>query len=323
MGIRTVGVEGTRFLINGEPFHFRGFALHEDHVTLGKGHSDAMMLRDLALLDGLGANSFRTSHYPYSESWLDQADERGIVVIDETAAVGLNMGIGGGIAGYQGYPTFSPGTINDRTRAVHERHLRELIARDKNHPCVVLWSVANEPESNTAASADYFRPIFAAAREADSTRPVGFVNVMEVPHGQCRLAEFADVYMVNRYYGWYLHTGDLANAEDALEAVLRRWADEGKPIIMTEYGADTMTGLHRLPGEPWSEGFQAEFLDTYHRVFDRIDAVIGEQVWCFADFVTTSGVHRVGGNRKGVFTRDRQPKLAAHAVRQRWTRAAE
>ena len=46
-----------------------------------------------------------------------------------------------------------------------------------------------------------------------------------------------------------------------------------------------------------------------HRVFDRIDAVVGEQVWNFADF-TTSGIMRVGGNKKGVFTRDRQPKAA-------------
>ena len=47
-----------------------------------------------------------------------------------------------------------------------------------------------------------------------------------------------------------------------------------------------------------------------HRVFDRIDAVVGEQVWNFADFATTSGIMRVGGNKKGVFTRDRRPKAA-------------
>jgi beta-glucuronidase len=55
-----------------------------------------------------------------------------------------------------------------------------------------------------------------------------------------------------------------------------------------------------------------------HHVFDSIDTVVGEQVWCFADFATTSGTVRVGGNKKGVFTRDRQPKAAAHALRRRW-----
>ena len=55
-----------------------------------------------------------------------------------------------------------------------------------------------------------------------------------------------------------------------------------------------------------------------HRVFDRIDAVVGEQMWNFADFATTSGIMRVGGNKKGAFTRDRQPKAAAFALRRRW-----
>jgi len=139
VGVRTVEVRGTEFLVNGEPFRFTGFGMHEDHPTLGKGHNDAFLVQDFALLDWIGANSFRTSHYPYSEDVLDLADRRGIVVIDETAAVGLNMGLGGGIFGAQGYRTFSDDTINDATQAVHAQAIRELIARDKNHPSVVLW----------------------------------------------------------------------------------------------------------------------------------------------------------------------------------------
>jgi len=71
---------------------------------------------------------------------------------------------------------------------------------------------------------------------------------------------------------------------------------------------------------PWSEEFQADLLDRYHAAFDRIDAVIGEQVWNFADFATSPSIVRVDGNRKGVFTRDRRPKMAAHRLRARWTR---
>ena len=73
-----------------------------------------------------------------------------------------------------------------------------------------------------------------------------------------------------------------------------------------------------MAGNPWSEEYQVEYLDMNHRVFDRIDAVVGEHVWNFADFTTTSGIMRVGGNKKGVFTRDRLPKAAAHALRRRW-----
>ncbi|MCW2802229.1 MAG: beta-glucuronidase [Propionibacteriaceae bacterium] len=322
VGIRTVRVDGIRFLINEEPFYFTGFGKHEDIPVIGKGHNNAFLVHDFELLDWVGANSFRTSHYPYSEDVLDYADRQGLVLIDETAAVGLNMGLGGGIFGGQGYTTFSPETANDVTQSVHAQAIRELIARDKNHPSVVLWSIANEPESETEAAENYFRPLFDVAREADPTRPVGFVNVMLAPHGTCRVSQFADVLMLNRYYGWYVNTGDLAAAEAAWEAELTAWAGDGKPIIITEYGADTYPGLHSVvAGSPWTEEYQVDYLEMNHRVFDRIDAVVGEQVWNFADFATTSGIMRVGGNKKGVFTRDRQPKAAAFALRRRWRKA--
>lgn len=323
VGVRTVEVRGTEFLVNGKPVYFRGFGMHEDHVTIGKQHCNASMVRDFELLEWIGANSFRTSHYPYSEDVMDYADEHGFLVIDETPAVGLNMGLAGGIWGAQGYQTFSPDTCNDETQRVHAQEIRELIARDKNHPCVVLWSIANEPESDTEGAENYFRPLFDVAREADPTRPVGFVNVMLAPHGKCRVSQFADVIMLNRYYGWYVNTGDLAGAERDFRAEAEGWASEGKPIIMTEYGADTMPGLHQLPAFPWSEEYQVEYLQANEKIFDEIDAIIGEQMWNFADFMTTSGIMRVGGNKKGAFTRDRQPKAAAHHLRRRWLAQAE
>jgi beta-glucuronidase len=318
VGVRTVRVDGTKFLINGEPFYFTGFGKHEDLTVIGKGHNDAFLVHDFELLRWIGANSFRTSHYPYSEDVLDYADRQGVVVIDETAAVGLNMGLGGGIFGGQGYTTFSPETVNDETREVHAQAIRELVARDKNHPSVVLWSIANEPESDTEGAENYFRPLFDLTRRLDPTRPVGFVNVMLAPYGKCRVSQFGDVLMLNRYYGWYVNTGELKAAEIAWEAELRGWASEGKPIIITEYGADTYAGLHSVTPTPWTEEYQVEYLDMNHRVFDRIAAVVGEQMWNFADFATTSGIMRVGGNKKGAFTRDRQPKAAAYALRRRW-----
>jgi beta-glucuronidase len=88
--------------------------------------------------------------------------------------------------------------------------------------------------------------------------------------------------------------------------------------MMFEYGADTMAGLHSVGELPWSEEYQSDLYEMYHRVFDKIPALIGEQVWNFADFNTGSGIVRVDGNKKGIFTRSRQPKLAAHSLRRRW-----
>ena len=312
-------VDGIRFLINDEPFSFRGFGMHEDLNVRGRGHDDASMVHDFELLAWLGANSFRTSHYPYAEEVLDLADRLGVVVIDETAAVGLNLSVSGGIFGDVARTTFTEETVGSAAQAAHRQAIEELIARDRNHPSVVLWSLANEPESNTEESVAYFEPLFAAARAADPTRPVGFVNMMLAPPDACLLTELADVTMVNRYYGWYVDAEDLESAERNLEAELRAWADKHEqPILVTEYGADTLSGLHSVRPVLYSEEYQAALLDTYHRVFDRIDAVVGEHVWNFADFQTGTSFIRVDGNKKGVFTRDRRPKAAAHHLRRRW-----
>ncbi|MCA4134263.1 beta-glucuronidase [Arthrobacter sp. M4] len=319
VGIRTVEVRGNKFLINAEPFYFTGFGMHEDHITIGKGHNAAQMVNDFELLKWVGANSFRTSHYPYSEEVLEYADRHGIVVINETAAVGLNAGFAS-FFGEGPKSTYSEEFVNEDTAANHRQAISELIARDKNHPSVVIWSIANEPNSSEDGARPYFAPLAELARKLDPTRPVGFVNVMMDPFDKDTITDLFDVIMLNRYYGWYVNTGDLQSAEKALEAELKGWeAKHGKPIIMTEYGADTMPGLHSLYEQPWSEEFQSSFLDMFHRVHDRVESVVGEHVWNFADFQTSNGIMRVDGNKKGAFTRDRRPKSAAFALRERWT----
>ena len=319
VGVRTVEVDGARFLINGEPFYFKGFGKHEDAAVRGKGYDAPFMVHDFALMGWLGANSFRTSHYPYAEEVMEYADRHGIVVIDETPAVGINSGGAAGLFGADTFTTFSEETINAGTQAAHKQAIRELVARDKNHPSVVLWSIANEPESVTPESRDYFEPLAAEARRLDPSRPVGFVSVPGSPPDKDVITDLFDVVMLNRYYGWNANAGDLAAAERGLKAELEAWADKyDKPIVITEYGADTYPGLHDVLPGPWTEEYQVELLEMSHRVFDRIEAVVGEQVWNFADFATAPGIMRVGGNKKGVFTRDRRPKAAAHILRRRW-----
>ena len=322
VGLRSIEVREAQFLINGEPFYFTGFGKHEDSAVRGKAHDDALMVHDFALLDWIGANSFRTSHYPYAEEVLDFADAQGIVVINETAAVGMNMEIARKLAGANDLPDelYSEDAISSRTQATHLKAIRELVARDKNHACVVMWSIGNEPDLRPRGSGEYFAPLLAATKQLDPSRPVTLVNVMMVGPEQDTVAHLQDVICLNRYWGWYIEGGDLTAAEQGLEADLKAWAAKhpGKPIIITEYGADTMPGLHSIAPLMWSESYQSELLAMHGRVFDRIPAVVGEQVWNFADFATSQGIMRVGGNKKGVFTRERQPKAAAHVLRQRW-----
>ena len=321
IGVRTVEVKGNQFLINGEPFYFTGFGMHEDHVVIGKGHSNQFFVNDFELLKWTGANSFRTSHYPYSEEVMDYADRHGFVVIDETAAVGLNLSLMGGVFGGTVKPTFSPETCNDASQQELLKSLRELIARDKNHPSVVMWSITNEADTNPQESYDYFKPAFELTHELDPTRPNTYINVMISPVDKCKVAPLADVICLNRYFGWYVDHYDLESAEKHLDAELSSWEKKyNVPIVITEYGADTLSGGHSIHNLPWSEEYQSEFLEMHHRVFDNHAGIVGEQIWNFADFQTKPGIFRVLGNKKGVFSRDRQPKAAAHLVRSRWTK---
>lgn len=325
VGVRSVKVSGNQFLINDKPFYFTGFGKHEDTPIRGKGHDPTYMVHDFQLMNWTGANSFRTSHYPYAEEVLEYADRHGIVVIDETAAVGLNLTIVAGIFGLKPIPTFSPDTMNDKTQAAHAQGIRELVARDKNHPSVVLWTIANEPAASEPGVREYMEPLVALTRELDPTRPVCFANEKQASIHKDLIADLFDVICLNRYYGWYLNTGDLEAAEEGLEQELREWEGKyGKPIIMTEYGADTLAGLHTVGDVPWSEEYQSRVLEMSHRVFDRVESVVGEQVWNFADFQTPSTfIFRVDGNKKGVFTRDRRPKSAVQVLRKRWTSMAQ
>lgn len=88
-GVRSVHVADGQFFVNHKPVYFKGFGKHEDTFINGRGLNEAANLMDMNLLKEIGANSFRTSHYPYSEEMMRLADRMGILVIDEIPAVGL------------------------------------------------------------------------------------------------------------------------------------------------------------------------------------------------------------------------------------------
>lgn len=104
----------------------------------------------------------------------------------------------------------------------------------------------------------------------------------------------------------------------------RLWEQFGRPIIMTEFGADTMAGIHGQPPVMWTEEYQADYIRFHLEEAEKRDYVAGMQVWNFADFAAVQSIMRVGGlNMKGVFTRQRTPKMAAHVLREFWVDRAQ
>lgn len=317
-GLRTVEVADGQFRINDAPFYFKGFGKHEDTYIHGRGFNEAANILDFNLMKWIGANSFRTAHYPYSEEMMRLADREGFVVIDETPAVGVHLNFMATM--------FGPGEKRNTWKEIqtmdhHREVIKDLVKRDKNHASVVLWSIANEPASEEEGAYEYFKPLYDLTKECDpQKRPATVVtHLMATPEKE-QVADLVDVLAMNRYYGWYTQSGDLEDAKIALENEFQHYAEAypDKPIIMTEYGADTVAGFHAVDPIMFTEEYQKLFLEANHEIFDKTKNFVGEHIWNFADFETSQGVIRVQGNKKGIFTRDRKPKMAAHYMKERW-----
>lgn len=108
----------TGLFLNGEPVKLKGVNMHQDHAGVGCAIPDALQAYRIRRLKSLGCNAYRASHNPMTPAMLDVCDREGILVIEENRLMG----------------------INDE----HIRLLERMIKRDRNHPCIILWSTGNE-----------------------------------------------------------------------------------------------------------------------------------------------------------------------------------
>ncbi|XP_072949362.1 beta-glucuronidase [Epargyreus clarus] len=301
VGIRTVTWSNTTVYINDKPIYLRGFGMHEDSDLRGKGWDPVLWVKNFNLIKWIGANAFRTSHYPYAEEIYQMADEQGIMIIDECPSVDTDM-------------------FTATLLAKHKQSLTELIRRDKNHPSVIMWSISNEPRSANRNADAYFGEVVKHVKSMDLSRPVTLAIAQS--YSQDKSGQHLDVISFNRYNGWYLNTGSLLNIAAYVADEATAWhRKHNKPVIMLEYGADTIAGLHLLPEYVWSEEYQVALMSEHFKAFDRLRRAgffAGEFIWNFADFKTAQTITRVGGNKKGIFTRERQPKASAHHLRARY-----
>ncbi len=123
IGIRRIAVAGNRFDINGERMFLRGANRHQEHPYIGYALSDAAQYRDARRIKEAGFDYVRLSHYPHAPAFMDACDELGLVVMDC-------------IPGWQ-YFNPDPAFVE-----LQYRNCRELVRRDRNHPCVILWEVS-------------------------------------------------------------------------------------------------------------------------------------------------------------------------------------
>jgi beta-galactosidase len=145
VGFRQMEIKDGVLLVNGQRLVMRGVDRHEHHPVRGRALTTADMRQEIILMKQLNFNTVRTSHYPDHPAWYDLCDEFGIYVIDETNIE--THGLGGELSQD---PLWA--------HAYLERGVR-MVMRDKNHPCVILWSLGNESGTGPhhAAMANWMR----------------------------------------------------------------------------------------------------------------------------------------------------------------------
>lgn len=159
-GIRSIEFSSAKgFLLNGEPLKLKGGCIHHDNGPLGAKAFDRAEERKIELLKAAGFNALRISHNPPSATLLDACDRLGILVIDEA------------------FDMWRYGHYKDDYAQFFDKYwqddLSKLIARDKNHPSVIMWSIGNEiPNKETDEIVAIARKLGDYVRSIDPTRPV-------------------------------------------------------------------------------------------------------------------------------------------------------
>jgi beta-glucuronidase len=300
IGFRRLETRGADILLNAKPMFLRGISIHEQApMRDGRAFSPEDARTLLGWARELGANFVRLAHYPHNEHMVRLADEMGLMVWSE-------------IPVYWTIQWENTATLENATN-----QLSEMIARDKNRASVVIWSVGNEtPQS--AARLNFLGSLIGVARTLDPSRLIGAAlehrkageeqNVIDDPLG-ARL----DVLGCNEYIGWY---DGLPVSADA--AIWKSTFD--KPLIVSEFGADALQGLHGDSLTRWTEEYQASVYEHQLRMLERIPSLRGMTPWILSDFRSPrrslSGIQDYW-NRKGLIS-DRGEKKEAFFVLQRY-----
>ena len=314
IGIREIKVAGDRVLLNGKPLHFQGVGRHDDAAITGAGLDTALLVRDFALMKWLGCNAFRAGHYLPADELLQLADRLGMLVFAEVPA---NAFYHGRLEKGQTAADLVPPEFG----ANHRRAVDEMADQCGNHASVVAWCVANEPNSGLPECADYLREIYNYTKAIDSSRPVIFTSCVGMDD---KAQGIFDITALNIYYFADRAGGDWQDVQAMVNTLCEKMYERhGKPVLITEFGADCLAGEHSFPPVLMTEEFQKQHLECYLDVFETKPYICGTMIWCLADFRVPQHFGRQILNRKGLFTRDRQPKLAAGYINERWEKPLE
>lgn len=237
IGLRQTEVRGTEILINKSPVKFRGTCHHDQHPLMGRAVTPELERRDVELMKEANLNSLRTSHYPPLPELLDEADRQGMYVEDEAPFCWV---------GSSDDLRFTPRII---------QLTAELIARDRNHPSVFMWSLCNESTFGYG-----FEQSHDWVRRIDPSRPTGAATSATL--------EVATLHNP-------LATQRIHDAENG-----------GKPLLFDESIAP-FQGIFRDVAEMWVDpgirDYYSEPFISIYREFMKSKVTQGSMIWAWSD----------------------------------------
>ncbi|MFW6062412.1 MAG: glycoside hydrolase family 2 TIM barrel-domain containing protein, partial [Planctomycetota bacterium] len=290
VGFRDVRIVDGQLRVNGRAVLLKGVNRHEHDDRRGKAVTEESMLADIRLLKQFNFNAVRTSHYPNCPRWYELCDEYGIYLVDEANIESHGVG---------GRPSNDP----DWTTAFLERGKR-MVQRDKNHPCVILWSLGNEAGigPNHTALAGWIRYY-------DPTRPIHYEGAMH----DADWTPLATDILCPMYPRLGFNLDHRSGRRKNLEELVTRPQGAGRPGIPCEYS-------HAMGN---SNGALKEYWDTFRRhprlqgafIWDWVDQGLtkttddGREYWAYGgDF--GEAIHDRNFCINGLIWPDRTPHPA-------------
>ncbi len=302
IGFRTITTQGNKLLINGKPIFLKGICIHEEIPLIksrANGFDDARILLGWAL--ELGCNFVRLAHYPHNEFMIKMADSLGLLVWAEIPV----------------YWTIQFNNLETYRRA--ETLLADIISRDQNRACVIIWSIGNETPVIKERT-EFMKNLALKARSLDPTRLISAAMEIHVDpeepfiyHINDPLGEYLDVIACNEYVGWY----------DGLPEKTQKitWQTKyNKPFIFSEFGAGALWGYRGDSLTRWTEDYQDYFYRNQIKMIEKIPFLTGITPWILADF--RSPRRQLPGiqdffNRKGLISSEGRRKKAFFTL-QEW-----
>ena len=298
-GCRSFKVDANKgFILNGEEYALRGVSRHQDYPNKGNALSFEDHKRDIDLILEVGATTIRLAHYQHSQDFYNLCDEAGLIIWAEIPYISKHM------------PKGRENTISQ---------MKELIAQNYNHPCIVTWGLSNEITITGGSDPDLIenhKILNKLCHDMDSTRPTTMAAVtMCSPDSE--ITKISDILSYNHYFGWYGGTTDMNGP----------WFDDfhkrypNKPIGISEYGCEA---LDWHTSKPTQGDYTEEYQSYYHeelikQIADR-PYLWATHVWNMFDFAADARAEggENGMNHKGLVTFDRQYKKDSFYAYKAW-----